>query len=88
MTGYWAARATDYTRDTILGKLMRRYAGEGAERGLDACAELLAATPAAFRPMMHASLDQGLQDRPGTDRVGRHRDGTTDFRGGKTGGEF
>ncbi len=54
-----------FTRDAILGKLMRRYAGEGTERGLVACAELLKATPPAHRPMMLASLDQGLQDRPG-----------------------
>jgi putative heme-binding domain-containing protein len=55
-----------FTRDVVLGKLMRRYAGEGTERGLVSCAELLASAPdQAQRQMLLASLDQGLHDRPG-----------------------
>jgi putative membrane-bound dehydrogenase-like protein len=55
-----------FAREAILGRLMRRYAAEGTEAGLLACAELLASAPGpAERQLMLASLDQGLRDRPG-----------------------
>jgi putative membrane-bound dehydrogenase-like protein len=49
--------------DTILERLMRRYASEATEAGYRACAELLAAAPEADRPRLLAALDVGLADR-------------------------
>jgi putative membrane-bound dehydrogenase-like protein len=51
-------------RDTILERLMRRYAAEGGTAGYMACARLLAAAPVAQRGRMLAALELGLQDRP------------------------
>ncbi|HEV3136701.1 MAG TPA: PVC-type heme-binding CxxCH protein [Pirellulales bacterium] len=53
-------------RETILPRLVRRYAAEGTEPGYLACARLLAATPAADRDDIFAALDQGLKDRSTT----------------------
>ncbi|MBI3839866.1 MAG: c-type cytochrome [Planctomycetia bacterium] len=50
-------------RETILSRLIRRYAAEATEAGYLACARLLAATPAPHRDKMLAALDLGLRDR-------------------------
>ncbi len=50
-------------REHLLGRLMRRYAADGTEKGDDACAALLASAPLAERDRLLAALDQGLQDR-------------------------
>jgi putative membrane-bound dehydrogenase-like protein len=50
-------------RETILPRLIRRYAAEASEPGYLAGARLLAATPPADRDKMLAALDQGLKDR-------------------------
>lgn len=53
-------------RDAILGRLMRRYAAENSDAGWSACAALLtSAATDVDRRLMLASLDQGLQERPG-----------------------
>jgi putative membrane-bound dehydrogenase-like protein len=60
-----AAWQAPLIRDTILGRLMRRYAAEGTKAGYTACARLLASAPSASqRQRLLADLDQGLQDRP------------------------
>jgi putative membrane-bound dehydrogenase-like protein len=51
-------------REVILHRLMRRYAAEGNENGLSACARLLSAAPASGRRVLLAAMNQGLQDRP------------------------
>jgi putative membrane-bound dehydrogenase-like protein len=52
-------------RDVILERLIRRYAAEGTEATLRACARLLALAPGGSeRRRMLTALDQGLQDRP------------------------
>ncbi len=52
-------------RDVILERLMRRYAAEGTDAALTACARFLASAPGeSERRRMLAALDQGLQDRP------------------------
>lgn len=54
------------SREAILGRLMRRYAAENSGSGWTACAALLNSAPdGADRRLMLASLDQGLQERPG-----------------------
>ena len=53
-------------REAVLGRLVRRYAAEGPEPGLAACAHLLAsASSLTERQRLLAALDQGLQERPG-----------------------
>jgi putative membrane-bound dehydrogenase-like protein len=59
------ARQNSLIQKVILDRLMRRYAAEGSEAGLGACARLLSAAPAAERDRLLAALDQGLQDRTG-----------------------
>jgi putative membrane-bound dehydrogenase-like protein len=51
-------------RDVILERLMRRYAAEGSDSGLTACARLLASAPTSERSRLLRALDQGLQDTP------------------------
>jgi putative membrane-bound dehydrogenase-like protein len=58
-----AAWKNALVRDTILGRLMRRYAAEGGPDAFTACARLLASAPAAQRDHLLAALDQGLQER-------------------------
>jgi putative heme-binding domain-containing protein len=61
-----AAWNSPFTRDAIISRLMRRFAAEGTEAGLLACAELLASPGGQpHRAMLLASLEQGLRDRPG-----------------------
>ena len=52
--------------DTILPRLLRRYAAEGSEPGYLACATILEAAPDADRAMLLAALDEGLKDRGAT----------------------
>jgi putative heme-binding domain-containing protein len=59
-----AAFQAPMVRDVILGRLMRRFAAEGTEAALSACARVLASAPANDRTQMLAALDQGLQERP------------------------
>lgn len=55
-----------YTRDVVFRNLMRRCAAAGREIDVVACTEMLAFGPAqSHRPMLLASFDQGLRDRPG-----------------------
>jgi putative membrane-bound dehydrogenase-like protein len=55
-----------YAWQTIVVRLMRRYAAEGTTDGLRHCAELLAAAPGnAERMSLESHLDMGLRDRPG-----------------------
>lgn len=55
-----------YTRDVVFRNLMRRCAAAGREVDMVACTEMLAYGPAQpHRPMLLASFDQGLRDRPG-----------------------
>lgn len=49
--------------DTILERLVRRYASEATDAGYQACARLLAAAPQIDRPRLLAALDSGLADR-------------------------
>jgi putative membrane-bound dehydrogenase-like protein len=60
-----AAWQTPVVQKTILERLVRRYAAEGAEAGCDACAQLLASAPSAAlrRPLVDA-LDLGIKERP------------------------
>jgi putative membrane-bound dehydrogenase-like protein len=54
------------TWNTIVARLMRRYAAEGTSQGLLACAEILAkADGTADRAFLRKQLDVGLRDRPG-----------------------
>jgi putative membrane-bound dehydrogenase-like protein len=62
--GSSAAWQMPLVRETILERLMRRYAAEGTESGFLACARLLEAAPEAGRLRLLAALDLGLQDRP------------------------
>ncbi len=66
--GSSAAWQMPLVRETILERLMRRYAAEGTEPGFRACARLLEAAPEAGRHRLLAALDQGLQDRPAGSR--------------------
>jgi putative heme-binding domain-containing protein len=50
-------------RDTIIERLVRRYAAEGTPEGEVACARLLAAAPAEVRGRLFAALDAGFKDR-------------------------
>ncbi len=51
-----------FLREVILGRLMRRYAGEGSNASLVACARLLAAAPEKTeRKRMISELDAGLK---------------------------
>ena len=51
-----------FLREVILGRLMRRYAGEGSNESLVACARLLATAPkAGERRRMLTELDAGLK---------------------------
>src|SRR5690606_18259944 len=51
-----------FLREMILGRLMRRYAGEGSNKSLAACARLLATAPEADeRRRMLTELDAGLK---------------------------
>ncbi|WP_417386660.1 PVC-type heme-binding CxxCH protein [Gimesia sp.] len=51
-----------FLREVILGRLMRRYAGEGSNESLAACARLLATAPeAGERSRMLTELDAGLK---------------------------
>jgi len=53
---------TPLVRDVILGRLMRRFAGDGSKAGYAACARLLASAPDdAQRRRMIAELDAGLK---------------------------
>jgi putative membrane-bound dehydrogenase-like protein len=68
MFGTRAAWQTPLVRDVIFERLMRRYAAEGGQAGLQACARLLSAAPASEKGHLLAALDQGLQDRPARPR--------------------
>ncbi|MAX38768.1 MAG: dehydrogenase [Gimesia sp.] len=51
-----------FLRDVILGRLMRRFAGEGSDASLAACARLLATAPeGSERRRMLSELDAGLK---------------------------
>jgi putative heme-binding domain-containing protein len=50
-------------RDTIIERLVRRYATESSRLGDRACARLLAAAPEQARRRLLAALDAGLKDR-------------------------
>lgn len=51
-----------FVREVILGRLMRRYAGDGSQTGFTACAKLMTSTPdATQRRRMIAELDAGLK---------------------------
>ena len=53
---------TPIIRDTILARLMRRFAGDGSETGFEACATLVETAPdKAQRHRMIAELDAGLK---------------------------
>ena len=56
-------RKLPLVHDTILPRLMRRYAAEATEPGYLACAKLLDAVPATDRTAMLTALDQGLRDQ-------------------------
>ena len=57
-------------RETILPRLIRRYAAEGTEATLDACGQLLGSAPSPTdRRQLLAALDQGLQERAKKDQV-------------------
>lgn len=59
------ARRTPLFRQAILTRLMRRYAAEGTEAGLTACARLLAAAQSKDeRRALLPALELGLQDTP------------------------
>ena len=59
-------------RETILPRLMRRYAAEGTERSLAACNELLASAPAEKdKRQMLASLELGLCEAAQTNRISK-----------------
>jgi putative membrane-bound dehydrogenase-like protein len=49
-------------RETILPRLMRRYAAEGTPATLTACGNILQSAPAKQRDVMLASLNEGLQE--------------------------
>lgn len=55
--------ARPIARETVLPRLMRRYAAIATREGYLACARLLAAAPESERTSMLAALDQGLADR-------------------------
>jgi putative membrane-bound dehydrogenase-like protein len=55
--------ARPLVRETVLPRLLRRYAAIATRDGYLACARLLAAAPQADRTSMLAALDQGLADR-------------------------
>src|SRR4029078_1292836 len=51
-------------RDVILGRLMKRYAAEGTDKELEACARMLADAPSeGDRKLLIAALDEGLEGR-------------------------
>src|SRR5207249_1461805 len=51
-------------REVVLTRLVRRYAAEGSESGLTACARLLHAAPSTeIKRRLLKSLDQGLSER-------------------------
>ncbi|MEZ6128068.1 MAG: c-type cytochrome [Planctomycetaceae bacterium] len=55
----WSA---PFSRDVIIGRLMRRFAGDGRRIGFAACAQLLASAPdESQRRRMLAELDAGLK---------------------------
>lgn len=57
-----AAWRTPMARDVIIGRLMRRYAGDGSQTGYAACARLLASLPdQSQRRRMISELDAGLK---------------------------
>ncbi|MEZ6073625.1 MAG: hypothetical protein R3C10_25945 [Pirellulales bacterium] len=57
-----AAWKSRFRRDVLLGRLMRRYAGDGSEPSLEACAQLMrSASTDAERRQLLAELDAGLQ---------------------------
>jgi putative heme-binding domain-containing protein len=56
-------RQLPLAHDTIVPRLIRRYAAEDSEPGYLACATLLQTAPPSDRSLLVASLDQGLQDR-------------------------
>lgn len=49
-------------RDTIIPRLVRRYAAENATEGYLACAKLLSSAPDAQRGVLLTALDAGLKD--------------------------
>ena len=57
-----SAWETRISRDVIIGRLMRRYAGDGTQTGFAACARMLAAAPDnTQRRRMITELDAGLK---------------------------
>ncbi len=57
-----SAWETPIVRDVLLGRLMRRYAGEGSRAGYQACARLFATAPnAKQRRRLMEALDAGLK---------------------------
>lgn len=57
-----AAWQAPIVRDSILGRLMRRYAGDGSRTGFAVCARLLASAPDdSQRRRMIVELDNGLK---------------------------
>ncbi len=50
-------------RETVLPRLVRRYAAEASSAGYKACVTLLQATPDEHQRAMLIALDQGLKDR-------------------------
>jgi putative heme-binding domain-containing protein len=65
-----AAWGSALMRETILTRLMRRYAAEGTEATLEACGQILKSAPSTTdRQKLLVALDQGLQERTKTNQV-------------------
>jgi putative membrane-bound dehydrogenase-like protein len=59
-------------RETLLPRLIRRYAAEGSEAAESACARVLASAPSdAARASLSAALDEGLSERRAPNVVGQ-----------------
>ncbi len=58
-----SAAKSNLVAEIVLPRLIRRYAAEGTQAGLESAAELLAAASAAEQGRLLASLDQGLGER-------------------------
>ncbi len=56
-------------RETILPRLMRRYAAESSDKTLSACARIMALAPEKEKRSMLAAFDQGMRDQPQRNRV-------------------
>lgn len=63
------ARQTRVVAETLLPRVLRRYAAEGSTKTLEVCGRLFEAAPENERPGMLLSLEQGFREQGQTNRI-------------------